>query len=115
MAIATMQQCEQIFAGSKFTALQIHMGSGLGILRVEGITDLAAIASQIAKVRNITDSCGGFLSILEAPPALKFGNGTLGTASNLENVWGYRGNARDLMVKIQQKFDPRGLLSCDRL
>jgi len=22
---------------------------------------------------------------------------------------------RDLMVKIQQKFDPRGLLSCDRL
>ena len=115
MAIATLQQCEQIFAGSQFTALQIHMGSGLGILRVEGITDLAAIASQIAKVRDITDSCGGFLSILEAPQALKFSNGTSGTASNLENIWGDRSNARDLMVKIQQQFDPRGLLSCDRL
>lgn len=114
-AIATVQQCQEIFAGADFAALQIHMGSGLGILRVEGITDLVAIASQIAKVRNITDSCGGFLCILEAPQSLKFGNGTLGTASNLETVWGYRGNARDLMVKIQQKFDPRGLLSCDRL
>jgi glycolate oxidase FAD binding subunit len=115
-AIATVQQCQEIFAGSDFAAMQIHMGSGLGILRVEGIRDIAAIASQIAKVRDITDSCGGFLSILEAPQSLKFGNGTLGKGSNnLENVWGYRGNARDLMVKIQQQFDPSGLLSCDRL
>lgn len=116
MAIATLQQCEQIFADSQFTALQIHMGSGLGILRVEGITDIAAIASQIAKVRNVTDSCGGFLSILEAPQALKFSNGTSEKgSSNLENIWGDRGNARDLMIKIQQQFDPRRLLSCDRL
>ena len=114
-AISMVQQGNQIFAVANFAALQIHMGSGLGILRVEGITDIEASASQIVKVRNITDSCGGFLSILEAPPDLKFSNGTLGTASNLENVWGYRGNARDLMVKIQQQFDPRGLLSCDRL
>ncbi len=114
-AIATVQQCQEIFAGSDFAAMQIHMGSGLGILRVEGITDIAAIATQIVKVRNITESCGGFLSILEAPPALKFDNKTLGTASNLENIWGIRSNARDLMVKIQQQFDPRGLLSCDRM
>ena len=114
-SVSFLKECEQIFDIQSYY-LQIHTGSGLGILRVEDVQDLEAIALQIAKVRSIAESCGGFLSILEAPQALKFGNRTLGNnSSNLENVWGYRGNARDLMVKIQQQFDPRGLLSCDRL
>ncbi|MFO0126710.1 MAG: hypothetical protein ACK54J_05715, partial [Pseudanabaena sp.] len=114
-SVSFLQECEQIFDEQSYY-LQIHAGSGLGVLRLEDVQDLGEIALQIAKVRSIADSCGGFLSILEAPQALKFGNGTLGNnSSNLENVWGYRGNARDLMVKIQQQFDPRGLLSCDRL
>ncbi|MEA5488221.1 MULTISPECIES: FAD-binding oxidoreductase [Pseudanabaena] len=113
-SVSFLKECEQIFDAQSYY-LQIHTGSGLGILRVEDVQDLGAIALQIAKVRSIAESCGGFLSILEAPQALKFGNGTLGDNSNLENVWGYRGNARDLMLKIQRQFDPRGLLSCDRL
>jgi glycolate oxidase FAD binding subunit len=113
--VSILQQCEQILADQPYY-LQMHTGSGLGVLRVEDVQDLAVIALQISKIRSIAESCGGFLSILESPQALKFGNGTLGNnSSNLENVWGYRGNTRDLMVKIQRQFDPRGLLSCDRL
>jgi glycolate oxidase FAD binding subunit len=67
--------------------------------------EVAAIAEQIAKVRLVAESHGGFLTILEAPHALKF----------KQNVWGYRGNAGDLMHKLQMEFDPRGLLSPDRL
>jgi len=114
VSMSFLKECEQTFEAQSYY-LQIHIGSGLGILRVEDVQDLEAISLQIAKVRNIAESCGGFLSILEAPQALKFGNRSLGNNSNLENVWGYRGNARDVMVKIQQQFDPRGLLSCDRL
>ncbi len=114
-SVSFLQECDQIFDSQSYY-LQIHAGSGLGVLRLEDVQDLSAIANQIAKVRSIAESCDGFLSILESPQLLKFGNTALGTASsNLENVWGYRGNARDLMVKIQKQFDPRGLLSCDRL
>ncbi len=102
--VPILQQCEQIFAGQSYY-LQMHTGSGLGVLRVEDLQDLAAIAQQIAKVRNITESHSGFLTILEAPHALKFH----------QNVWGYTGNAQDLMHKIQKQFDPRGLLSPERL
>jgi len=107
-AVSTLQQCEQIF-NNRSHYLQIHLGSGLGLLRIENDADdgqdLAAIAEQIAKVRFITESHGGFLTILEAPHALKF----------KQNVWGYSGNAADLMYKLQTQFDPRGLLSPDKM
>jgi len=107
-ASATLiQQCEQIFSSQSYF-LQIHAGSGLGVLRIEDGQNLE-VAEQLAKVRSIAESHSGFLTILEAPQDLKFNNQVLG------NVWGYTGNAGDLMVKIQQQFDPRGLLSCDRL
>jgi glycolate oxidase FAD binding subunit len=107
-AVSTLQQCEQIF-NNQSHYLQIHLGSGLGVLRVENRDDnqqdFGAIAEQIAKVRFIAESHGGFLTILEAPHELKF----------KQNVWGYTGNAGDLMHKLQTQFDPRGLLSPDRL
>ena len=105
-AVSIMEQCEQIFSNLSHY-LQVHLGSGLGLLRVEykAEKEVAAIAEQIAKVRLIAESHGGFLTILEAPHALKF----------KQNVWGYRGNAGDLMHKLQTQFDSRGLLSPDRL
>jgi glycolate oxidase FAD binding subunit len=105
-AVSMMEQCEQIFSNLSHY-LQFHLGSGLGLLRVEykAEKEVAAIAEQIAKVRLVAESHGGFLTILEAPHALKF----------KQNVWGYRGNAGDLMHKLQMEFDPRGLLSPDRL
>ena len=107
-AVSMIEQCEQIF-NNQSHYLQIHLGSGLGVLRVENNTDnsqdLVAIAEQITKIRLIAESHGGFLTILEAPHELKFN----------QNVWGYTGNAGDLMHKLQTQFDPRGLLSPDRL
>jgi len=102
-----MQQCQQILIQQSYF-LQIHAGSGLGVLRIENGTE-PQIAEQLAQVRRIAEAQSGFLSILEAPQELKFNHQVLG------NVWGYTGNARDLMVKIQQQFDPRGLLSPERL
>jgi glycolate oxidase FAD binding subunit len=103
-SVAFLQQCAQIFDSQSYY-LQIHAGSGLGVLRVEDGQDLSELAEQIAKVRSIAESYSGFLTILEAPHELKF----------KANVWGYRGNASDLMNKIREKFDARGLLSPNRM
>ncbi|NMF56936.1 FAD-binding oxidoreductase [Pseudanabaena yagii] len=106
-SVSLTQQCQQIFSQQSYF-LQIHAGSGLGILRIENGT-APQIAEQLAKVRSIAEAQSGFLSLLESPQELKFNNKVFG------NVWGYTGNVRDLMVKIQQQFDPRGLLSPERL
>jgi glycolate oxidase FAD binding subunit len=103
-SVSFLQECEQIFDEQSYY-LQIHAGSGLGVLRLEDVQDLNAIANQIAKVRSIAESHSGFLTILEAPHELKFKT----------NVWGYTGNANDVMNKIRQQFDERGLLSPDRM
>jgi len=105
--VSIMQQCQQIFTQQSYL-LQIHAGSGLGVLRIENGTS-PQIAEQLAQVKRIAEAQSGFLSLLEAPQELKFNHQVLG------NAWGYTGNARDLMVKIQQQFDPRGLLSPERL
>jgi glycolate oxidase FAD binding subunit len=104
VSVAFIKECEQIFDRQSHY-LQIHAGSGLGVLRVEDEQDLSELAQKIAKVRNIAEGHSGFLTILEAPQELKFN----------ANVWGYTGNASDLMDKIRQQFDARGLLSRDRM
>jgi glycolate oxidase FAD binding subunit len=103
-SVSFLQECEQIFDEQSYY-LQIHAGSGLGVLRLEYVQDLNAIAVAIAKVRSNAESHRGFLTILEAPHELKF----------KKNVWGYTGNASDLMSRLCQQFDARGLLSCDRM
>jgi len=75
----------------------IHASSGLGILRFDK-------PEIILKMRSLCESKGGFLSILEAPATVK---------ENLD-VWGYKGNSLDLMVKIKQQFDPKNLLNSGR-
>lgn len=75
----------------------IHASSGLGILRLEK-------PEMISQIRNFCGGKGGFLSILSAPATVK---------ENLD-VWGYQGNALDLMVKIKQQFDPKNLLNPGR-
>ena len=47
---------------------------------------------------------GGYLSVLEAPAVFK----------QQLDVWGYRGNALDLMRRIKQQFDPKNVLSPQR-
>ncbi|NJR37709.1 MAG: FAD-binding oxidoreductase [Leptolyngbyaceae cyanobacterium CSU_1_4] len=74
----------------------IYAGSGLGMLRFSDLT-----APALLKLRDLCQAQGGFLTVLEAPIALK---------QSLD-IWGYSGNALDLMQKIKTQFDPSYLLS----
>jgi glycolate oxidase FAD binding subunit len=86
-----------------FPSLQtgvIHASSGLGLLRIQDEVDL----DRLIKLRDLCQSQGGFLTVLEAPRSLK----------QQFDVWGYSGNAGSLMQKIKQQFDPERLLSPGR-
>lgn len=80
---------------------QIHIASGLGRLSGAAFTS----PDQILKLRSHCEANAGFLSMLQAPAALK---------QQIE-VWGYVGNAIDLMHRLKQQFDPQTLFSPHRL
>ncbi|PIG92413.1 FAD-binding oxidoreductase [Gloeocapsopsis sp. IPPAS B-1203] len=75
----------------------IHTGSGLGLLRFDADVD----KQSILQIRDFCHSQGGFLTVLSAPKILK----------ETIDVWGYRGNALELMQRIKYQFDPNNLLS----
>jgi glycolate oxidase FAD binding subunit len=75
----------------------IHISSGLGLLQLES-------KNQVLKVRDRTQASSGFLTILEAPVAVK----------EQIDVWGYTGNALPLMRRIKQQFDSKNILSPGR-
>jgi glycolate oxidase FAD binding subunit len=87
--------------------VQIHASSGLGVLRCDFPTEVSTAdrVRQILKIRDMASKTGGFLSVLEAPNELK----------QAMDVWGYKGNAIDVMQALRRKFDPQGILSPDRL
>ena len=80
---------------------RIHASSGLGVLR---FSSKEMTAELLLKVRSHCESEGGFLTILQAPKALK---------RQIE-VWGYTGNSLDIMRRLKSQFDPEGLLSPGR-
>ncbi|MEH2364835.1 FAD-binding oxidoreductase [Nostoc sp.] len=75
----------------------IHISSGLGLLQLED-------KNQVLKVRDELRSVGGFLTILEAPMAVK----------EEIDVWGYTGNGLPLMRGIKEQFDSKNILSPGR-
>jgi glycolate oxidase FAD binding subunit len=77
----------------------IYAGSGLGTIRLGDIA-----AQTVEQLRRICQNHGGFLTVLEAPIALK----------QQIDIWGYSGNALDLMKKIKHEFDPTNILSPHR-
>ena len=80
---------------------RIHASSGLGFLR---FNSEALEADLLVKVRSLCESDGGFLTILQAPKALK---------QQIE-VWGYTGNSLEIMRRLKSQFDPESLLSPGR-
>ncbi|VXD25498.1 FAD linked oxidase-like protein [Planktothrix serta PCC 8927] len=90
-AVKTLMQCQTLGV--------IHAGVGLGVLRFESVSP-----ETLLNLRNWCQSQGGFLSILKAPVELK---------QQLE-VWGYSGNALNLMRQIKKQFDPQNQLSPNR-
>ncbi|NKB17580.1 MAG: FAD-binding oxidoreductase, partial [Pseudanabaena sp. CRU_2_10] len=87
--------------------VQIHTGSGLGILRCDLPMQVATESAimLVREIRNLLEKTGGFLSILEAPSEVK----------QKLDVWGYTGNALSIMKALKQKFDPQNILNPDRI
>lgn len=98
-AVATLKQFEDNVSDSGFLG-KIHALSGLGYLRF----DSENAVERISKLRELLSVNSGFLTVLEAPITIK----------QQIDVWGYNGNALDLMKKIKQKFDPENIFSSNR-
>lgn len=94
-AVATLLQLEQIAPQDSMGL--IHAGSGLGLVRFNS----SIRTHTVLKMRTHCQTQGGFLSILEAPVPFK----------QQLDVWGYRGNALELMRRIKQQFDPKNILN----
>ncbi|MCP6762714.1 MAG: FAD-binding oxidoreductase [Fischerella sp. CENA71] len=75
----------------------IHVGSGLGVLQFEG-------EKGLVEMRSLCENHRGFLTILTAP---------VGVKQRLD-VWGYTGNAGEMMRRIKLRFDGKGILSFGR-
>lgn len=97
-AVTTLTQLDNLAPESMGL---IHASSGLGLLKL----DSSKLSSEtILQMRNFCQLNSGYLTILEAPLAWK---------KELD-VWGYSGNALDVMRKIKQQFDPENIFSPHR-
>lgn len=97
-AVFVLSQIEERLNGAVSI---LHAGSGLGWLVLKRETTRS---TQLLEIRSICQAAGGYLSVLQAPIQFK----------QQMDVWGYSGNALDLMKKIKQQFDPEALLSPHR-
>ncbi len=95
LAVANLIKISNQIQGS---FLQIHARSGLGILSCDG-TD----AATLLQARDLLAQDGGFLTVLAARQL-----------KNQIDVWGYTGNALEIMTALKQKFDPHNLLNPHR-
>ncbi|WOD39067.1 FAD-binding oxidoreductase [Nodosilinea sp. E11] len=78
---------------------RLHISSGVGTIRLP-----AATVEAVQTLRSRCEAAGGYLTLLEAPLALK---------QSME-VWGYSGNALGVMKAIKAEFDPYNGLSPGR-
>ncbi|AFY88088.1 MAG: hypothetical protein CLLPBCKN_001892 [Chroococcidiopsis cubana SAG 39.79] len=98
-AVATLLYLDRVAPESAIGT--IHVGSGLGVIRFD---NTSVKANTVLSMRTHCQNQGGYLSVLEAPAVFK----------QQLDVWGYRGNALDLMRRIKQQFDPKNVLSPQR-
>jgi glycolate oxidase FAD binding subunit len=98
-AVATLTKLDALTASSALGL--IHAGSGLGLLRLD---PTVTTPQTILELRGYCQTQSGFLSVLEAPLSLK----------QQLDIWGYNGNALEIMRQIKQQFDPKNLLSPSR-
>lgn len=97
-AVSTLTQLEHLTSAQGIGL--IHGGSGLGLLQL----DATVTAQTIMEMRQYCESKNGFLTILAAPATMK----------KQIDVWGYKGNALEIMRQIKQQFDPKNILSPNR-
>lgn len=75
----------------------IHLGSGIGACAIDRAADITTLRSHC-------ETAGGYLSVLQAPEAIK----------QQIDVWGYRQSAVPLMRSLKHQFDPNGILNPQR-
>jgi glycolate oxidase FAD binding subunit len=78
---------------------RIHGGSGIGTVRLT-----EAMVEDVETLRSRCTAANGYLTLLEAPLALK----------KTVDVWGYTGNALTVMQAVKTQFDPHNSLSPGR-
>ncbi|MGI8933901.1 MAG: FAD-binding oxidoreductase [Phormidesmis sp.] len=84
---------------------KLQVSSGLGWVQLESVNETTdELVNGLEKLRSHCQINGGFLTLLQAPKALK---------QKIE-IWGYSGNASGVMSALKQKFDPHRLLSSGR-
>ncbi|HEY9878486.1 MAG TPA: FAD-binding oxidoreductase [Leptolyngbyaceae cyanobacterium] len=96
-AVSLLELLETLTGGLS----QIHVGSGVGHIRLAGSAVSEAV---LTKVRSHCEAANGYLTLLEAPPDLK----------QSVDVWGYTGNALNVMRRLKQQFDPKRSFSPGR-
>ena len=80
-------------------AVRVHASSGIGELRANKLD-----REIISQIRSFVEENYGFLTILDAPKAIK----------EESDVWGYKGNAIATMQAIKNQFDPQNILNPNR-
>lgn len=97
-AVTVLQQISDL-APAAWRA-QIHGASGLGKLAL----DANLPPKTLQNIRELCNANQGFLSVLQAPVDWK----------QEIDVWGYTGNALELMQQLKYQFDPHNLLNPQR-
>ena len=97
-AVQLLQELEKMMPESNYYG-KIHLGSGLGELQF-----LASDIDLVRKMRSLCQHNRGFLTILSAAKSVK----------QEIDLWGYSGNAGNMMSTIKQKFDPQNILNPQR-
>ncbi|MEL6496749.1 MAG: FAD-binding oxidoreductase [Cyanobacteria bacterium J06623_7] len=77
---------------------RIHASSGLGKIR------LSPKPAKLAQIRTHCQENQGFLTILDAPQAVK----------QALDVWGYAGNGHKTMLALKNQFDPQNIFNPGR-
>ncbi len=97
-----IELADQVFAGAQ---VRLYGSSGLGWIQVAlGERSAEEWVKGLGEVRSHCQKNAGFLTILQAPKAVK----------QALDVWGYSGNALSVMSDIKEKFDPHRQLSPGR-
>jgi glycolate oxidase FAD binding subunit len=99
-ASTTVDVFQQIKAIAPGFGAIVHAGMGVGRLVLPAGTD----PGMVNQVRSICAETGGFLTVLRGPIGLK----------QAIDIWGYTGNAVELMNAVKQQFDPQNCLSPGR-
>ena len=96
-AVELLQQLDNLTDNQSL--VMIHAGSGIGHLQLKNED-----TKVIEQARATCSDRSGFLTLLTAPKSIK----------QQLDIWGYRGNASQMMRAIKQKFDRYNILSPGR-